>query len=160
VADDSTTPGASTPKRDWRKWRSDRPRQIRINDADWADYELVCKAEGTDRSSDIRTHIERRIKAYRRRNPDAVLPSDQAADESAHDLELKVAGLSAEQIEILLGQLDDTPTYIRHAPETVNDPHVAASEDYDHTAQQLLVDCLSALEHDKWPPLAHELLDD
>lgn len=57
-------------------------RPIRISNENWADYEVVCAADGTDRAKDINEHIRRRIKAYRRKNPDEQLPSDSAGPES------------------------------------------------------------------------------
>jgi hypothetical protein len=51
-------------------------RPIRISEGEWADYEVVCDSDGTDRAKDIRAHVQRRIRAYRRKNPDATLPSD------------------------------------------------------------------------------------
>lgn len=55
-------------------------RPIRISEGEWADYEVVCDAEGTDRAKDIRAHVQRRIRSYRRKNPDVALPSDAGAD--------------------------------------------------------------------------------
>ncbi|MYZ37498.1 MULTISPECIES: hypothetical protein [unclassified Streptomyces] len=41
-------------------------RVVRIDDEDWAAYELACKRKGLTRSADIRMHIKREIAKYRR----------------------------------------------------------------------------------------------
>ncbi|MCF3101472.1 hypothetical protein IPZ58_07745 [Streptomyces roseoverticillatus] len=45
-------------------------RVVRIDDEDWAAYELACKAKGLKRSADIRMHIKREVSAWRRQHPD------------------------------------------------------------------------------------------
>lgn len=55
-------------------------RPIRISDGEWADYEAVCAADETTRAEDIRAHVQRRIRLYRRRNPGTRLPSDGDAE--------------------------------------------------------------------------------
>jgi hypothetical protein len=42
-------------------------RVIRIEDADWAAYEQVCKEKGVARATDIRMYVLREIAAWRRR---------------------------------------------------------------------------------------------
>jgi len=60
----------------WREWNVTANRAIRISKGDWHDYEVVCAADGTDRTKDINEHIRRRIRAFRRKNPDVPMPSD------------------------------------------------------------------------------------
>lgn len=57
-------------------------RPIRISDGEWADYEVVCAADETNRAEDIRAHVQQRIKSFRRKNPGVQLPSDATGDES------------------------------------------------------------------------------
>ncbi len=45
-------------------------RVVRIDDEDWAAYELACKAKGLARAADIRMHIKREVARWRRENPD------------------------------------------------------------------------------------------
>ncbi len=45
-------------------------RVVRIDDEDWAAYELACKAKGLSRAADIRMHIKRELAAWRRQHPD------------------------------------------------------------------------------------------
>jgi len=45
-------------------------RVVRIDDDDWAAYELVCKDKGLSRAADIRMHIKREVVAFRRRERD------------------------------------------------------------------------------------------
>lgn len=78
------TPSANSPdegaKRDWRSWeesRKDPQRALRVAKAEWEDYEVVCHHDETNRNADINAFIRRRIKAFRRKNPDVKLPSDQ-----------------------------------------------------------------------------------
>ncbi|MEZ0090040.1 hypothetical protein [Streptacidiphilus sp. EB129] len=42
-------------------------RVVRVDDEDWAVYELACKAKGLTRSADIRVHIKREVAAFRRK---------------------------------------------------------------------------------------------
>lgn len=42
-------------------------RVVRIEDDDWAAYELACKDKGLSRAADLRMHIKREVAAYRRR---------------------------------------------------------------------------------------------
>lgn len=67
--------------RNWRDWNVTKNRPIRISDGEWADYEVVCAADDTKRAEDIRAHVQQRIKSYRRKNPNAQLPSDAAGDD-------------------------------------------------------------------------------
>lgn len=62
--------------RNWRDWNVTKNRPIRISDGEWADYEVVCAEDDVKRAEDIRAHVQRRIKAFRRRKPDVRLPSD------------------------------------------------------------------------------------
>lgn len=55
---------------------------IRISEGDWADYEVVCAADGTDRTKDINAHIKQRIRAYRRKHPGVAMPSDGNATDT------------------------------------------------------------------------------
>lgn len=68
--------------RNWRNWNSTKAKAIRIGEGDWRDYKVVCDAEDTDRTKDLNEHIRRRIKAFRRKNPNVPLPSDSAGPES------------------------------------------------------------------------------
>lgn len=83
-----TPPGpgpAKNAKRDWRPWeaaRKDPQRALRVGDPAWDDYEVVCDHEGTNRNADINAFIRRRIRAFRRKNPDVPMPSDSAGPES------------------------------------------------------------------------------
>jgi hypothetical protein len=44
------------------------PRQaIRIHPDLWAEYELACADEGTTRADDVRAHIEKKVRAWKRR---------------------------------------------------------------------------------------------
>lgn len=45
-------------------------RVVRIDDADWAAYELACKDKGLSRAADVRMHIKREVAAWRRRQPE------------------------------------------------------------------------------------------
>jgi hypothetical protein len=45
-------------------------RVVRIDDADWADYEKACEDKGLTRSADIRMHIKREVAAWRKRQRD------------------------------------------------------------------------------------------
>jgi hypothetical protein len=49
-------------------------RVVRIDDDDWAAYELACKDKGLSRAADLRMHIKREVAAWRRR--DAARPAD------------------------------------------------------------------------------------
>lgn len=42
-------------------------RVVRVDDDDWADYELACKDKGLSRAADLRMHIKREVAAHRRR---------------------------------------------------------------------------------------------
>lgn len=82
------TPDDASPakgaKRDWRSWeesRKDPQRALRVAKAEWEDYEVVCAHERTNRNSDINAFIRRRIKAFRRKNPNVPMPSDTASPE-------------------------------------------------------------------------------
>lgn len=66
-----------TRNRNWRNWNVAKNRPIRITDGEWEDYAVVCSADGTDRAKDIREHVQRRIKAFRRKNPGVRMPSDE-----------------------------------------------------------------------------------
>lgn len=45
-------------------------RVIRVEDEDWAAYELACKDKGLSRAADLRMHIKREVTAFRRRQRD------------------------------------------------------------------------------------------
>lgn len=62
--------------RNWRDWNVTKNRVIRISDGDWENYEAVCKADGVNRSEDIKAHVQHRIRAFRRKNPGVQLPAD------------------------------------------------------------------------------------
>lgn len=66
--------------RNWRDWNVTKNKAVRIKEGNWVDYEIVCAADGTDRTKDINAHIEQRIRAYRRKNPGVQLPSDSTGD--------------------------------------------------------------------------------
>lgn len=53
-------------------------RVIRVDDADWAAYELACKDKGLNRSADIRVHIKHEVAAWRRRQPEQAADFDAA----------------------------------------------------------------------------------
>ena len=52
-------------------------RVIRISEEDWVNFGAICDDEGTDRTADLRAHIQQRIKAYRRKHPGVALPGDE-----------------------------------------------------------------------------------
>lgn len=56
-------------------------RVIRVPEADWVNYGAICAAEESDRSEDLRAHIEKRIKTWRRQHPGVTLPGDEPAGE-------------------------------------------------------------------------------
>lgn len=45
-------------------------RVVRIEDEDWAAYELACKDKGLSRAADLRMHIKREVAAFHRRQRD------------------------------------------------------------------------------------------
>jgi hypothetical protein len=45
-------------------------RVIRVDDELWSDYGAACEAEGIARSDDLRTHMQRRVRAWKRRPGD------------------------------------------------------------------------------------------
>lgn len=45
-------------------------RVIRVDDELWHDYGEVCDDEGVTKSDDLRGHMQRKVKAYRRRQRD------------------------------------------------------------------------------------------
>lgn len=58
-------------------------RVIRVDDELWADYGRACEAEGTTRSEDLRAHMFRKVRAWKRRTrtsetqePDATTPRE------------------------------------------------------------------------------------
>lgn len=53
-------------------------RVVRIDDEDWAAYELACKDKGLNRSADIRMHIKHEVTAWRRRQPEQARDFDAA----------------------------------------------------------------------------------
>lgn len=53
---------------------------IRVPKDDWDDYDAVCTHAGTNRSEALRKHIRRQISAFRAKNPDVRLPSDDLSD--------------------------------------------------------------------------------
>lgn len=42
-------------------------RVIRVDDDLWRDYTEACEAEGTSKSDDLRAHMARKVRAYKRR---------------------------------------------------------------------------------------------
>jgi hypothetical protein len=42
-------------------------RVIRVDEELWADYGRACEAEGTIRSEDLRAHMLRKVRAWKRR---------------------------------------------------------------------------------------------
>jgi predicted GIY-YIG superfamily endonuclease len=69
--------------RDWRPWEATRTRKqraLRVTDEDWADYSAVCEHEDVMRDAYINAFIRRRIKAFRRKNPEVPLPSDKRSE--------------------------------------------------------------------------------
>ena len=46
-------------------------RAIRIDDDLWRDYGEACAAEETTRSDDLRTHMIRKVRTWKRRQKDA-----------------------------------------------------------------------------------------
>lgn len=42
-------------------------RAIRVDTELWKDYGEACTAEGTDRTSDLRAHMLRKVRAWRRK---------------------------------------------------------------------------------------------
>lgn len=53
-------------------------RVVRIEDDDWAAYELACKDKGLSRAADIRMHIKREVAAFRRRERDRVAADSES----------------------------------------------------------------------------------
>lgn len=53
-------------------------RVVRIDDDDWAAYELVCKDKGLSRAADVRMHIKHEVAAWRRRQPQQARDFDAA----------------------------------------------------------------------------------
>lgn len=43
-------------------------RLIRVEDELWDDYGEACKAEGTTRSDDLRAHMVRKVRTWKRRS--------------------------------------------------------------------------------------------
>ncbi|WP_405769218.1 hypothetical protein OG539_32635 [Actinacidiphila glaucinigra] len=62
-------------------------RVVRIEDADWAAFELAAKAKGLTRSADLRVYIKHEIAAWRRHNPEQAqaLDAELAAKRAAAD---------------------------------------------------------------------------
>lgn len=46
-------------------------RAIRIEDDLWRDYGEACEADGTTRSDDVRAHMIRKVRAWKRKKADA-----------------------------------------------------------------------------------------
>lgn len=42
-------------------------RVLRVEDQLWSDYSAACAAEGTTKSDDLRAHMLRKVKAWKRR---------------------------------------------------------------------------------------------
>jgi hypothetical protein len=40
---------------------------VRVSEELWAEFGEACEADGTDRAKDLRAHMERKVKAYRRK---------------------------------------------------------------------------------------------
>lgn len=64
----------------WRDWNVTKNKAVRISEGKWAEYDIVCQAEGTDRTKDINAHIDRRIRAFRRHHPEVQFPTDATGD--------------------------------------------------------------------------------
>jgi hypothetical protein len=45
-------------------------RVIRVEDELWTDYGDACEADGTTRSDDLRAHMARKVKTWKRRKDD------------------------------------------------------------------------------------------
>jgi hypothetical protein len=60
----------------WRSWNVTKNRVIRISEEDWTNFGAICNEEGTDRTADLRAHIQQRIRLYRRKHPGVMLPGD------------------------------------------------------------------------------------
>ena len=50
---------------------------IRIDPELWAEYEQACAEEGTTRAADVRAHIEKKVRAWRRRRAKAEQPDPE-----------------------------------------------------------------------------------
>ncbi|MEV4438222.1 hypothetical protein AB0K09_04260 [Streptomyces sp. NPDC049577] len=53
-------------------------RVVRIDDEDWAAYELACKAKGLTRSADIRMHVKREVAAWRRQQREVAAENSES----------------------------------------------------------------------------------
>lgn len=60
-------------------------RVVRVDDDDWAAYELVCKDKGLSRAADIRVHIKHEVAAWRRRQPQQARDFDAARNIASSD---------------------------------------------------------------------------
>jgi hypothetical protein len=49
-------------------------RVFRSEDDLWEDYEKACAAEGVSRSDDLRAHLRRKVRAWKRRQAKAAAP--------------------------------------------------------------------------------------
>ncbi|TYK45090.1 hypothetical protein [Actinomadura decatromicini] len=52
-------------------------RVIRVDDDLWRDYGEACEAEGTSKSDDLRAHMARKVRAYKRRQQRTVGDTDE-----------------------------------------------------------------------------------
>lgn len=46
--------------------RGTKREAIRVDPALWSEYGLACEADDTNRSADLRAHMERRVRAWKR----------------------------------------------------------------------------------------------
>lgn len=58
-------------------------RVIRVDDELWADYGRACEAEGTIRSEDLRAHMLKKVRAWKRRMRGAEPQEPGGADEGS-----------------------------------------------------------------------------
>lgn len=55
--------------------RGTKREAIRVEPDLWHEYGLACEADGTNRSADLREHMERKVKAWRRAQRRAQAPA-------------------------------------------------------------------------------------
>jgi hypothetical protein len=48
--------------------RGTKREAIRVEPELWREYGLACEAESTNRSADLRAHMQRKVRAWRRKN--------------------------------------------------------------------------------------------
>lgn len=52
--------------------RGTKREAIRVEPELWREYGLACEADDTNRSADLRSHMQRRVRAWRRKSKPAV----------------------------------------------------------------------------------------